>query len=88
MQSLPPSSSLLGFKEATYVSHRAMYTMILPLEFAALISGLSGKFVLSESRRLAHIVCVVEDRAQQHASLALYALLKTGPNSTRLSPKL
>jgi hypothetical protein len=47
-----------------------MYSITLSLEFAAISSVLSGKFVLFESRRHAHIVCVVEDRAQQHVSLA------------------
>jgi hypothetical protein len=70
VQSLPPSSTVLRFKVEPYKSHRFMYTMILPLEFAALSSVLSGKFVLFESRRHAHIVCVVEDRDQQHVSPA------------------
>jgi hypothetical protein len=70
VQLLSLSSTLLRFKDAPYKSHRYMYTMILPLEFAALSSVLSGKFVLFEIRRHAYIVYVVEDRDQQHVSLA------------------
>jgi len=62
MQLLPHSSSFLRFKEATYIPHPAIYTIILPLEVAALPPALWGKFVLFES--------VVEDGAQQHVSLA------------------
>ena len=61
MQSLPPSSSFLSFKDAPYTSRRAIYTMILLLETATLSPALSAKFVLFES--------VAEDGVQQHVSL-------------------